>query len=142
LRGDLDGLQADFAFVLRTGCDDSHDGAANGAERVLVQDDFDHLAAPKLKTASQAKAFLGGIQDEAWQPFLASVKINYEAGALLEHGTLGTAALRHRKAGHSLVALVFSCCRSVFGRCRSVFSRCGRGVVLKGRDAFHSETRY
>jgi hypothetical protein len=79
----LDGFQADFSFPLGAGFADPDHPAALGAERVFIEDEFDHLAAPKVGNSAQPETFFRGIEDEAGEPLLVAIEIDDQAGALL-----------------------------------------------------------
>jgi hypothetical protein len=72
----LDRFQADFSLLLGAGFADPDHAAALGAGRLLVEDKFDQLAAPKFETSTQPEAFFRGIEDEAWEPLRLAVQID------------------------------------------------------------------
>ena len=90
----LNGLQAGFAFVLGAGLADPHDAAAHRAQGIIVQNDFDELAAAQMKTAAQAESFFAGIEDQTRKTLLAVVKIDDQTGARFGESALRTAAFR------------------------------------------------
>jgi hypothetical protein len=98
--GRLDGLQADFSFLLGAGFADPDHAAALGAGRLFIEDKFDHLAAPKLETSAQPETFFRGIEDEAGEPLRLAVQIDDQTGAPLRHHTLRAAGLGERRARH------------------------------------------
>jgi hypothetical protein len=97
----LDGFQSDFSFLLGASFADPDYAAAHGAERVFIEDNIDHLAAPKVGSSAQPEAFFRGIEDKAGEPLLVAVQIDDQAGAPLRHHPLRAAAFGERKAGHS-----------------------------------------
>jgi hypothetical protein len=72
----LDGFQADFSLLLGTGFADPDYAAALGAERLFIEDKFDHLAAPKVETSAQPETFFRGIEHEAGEPLRFAVQID------------------------------------------------------------------
>jgi len=97
----LDGFQADFSFLLGAGFADPDHTAPLGAERVFIEDKFDHMAASKVETSAQPEAFFRGIEDEAREPLWLTVQIDDQAGAPLQHQTVRAAGFGDSKAGHS-----------------------------------------
>jgi hypothetical protein len=59
----LSGFQTDFPFEFGAGFADPHNATAPATEWLLVQNDFDHLAAAEMETAAQPESLLRGIQD-------------------------------------------------------------------------------
>jgi hypothetical protein len=55
----LDGFQADFSFLLGADLADPDHAAAHGPERVLIEDNFDHLATPEVETSAQPETSKG-----------------------------------------------------------------------------------
>ena len=55
---ELNGFQADFAFVLGVGFADPDHVAAYSVELVLIQNDFDNLAAPQMELPRSRKPSL------------------------------------------------------------------------------------
>jgi hypothetical protein len=55
------GSQSNFAFVLGTFADPDHI-AGQGVERVLIQDDLNHLTAPKTETAAYPEPMFRGVE--------------------------------------------------------------------------------
>ena len=53
----LDGFQTDFSLLLGAGSADPDHTAALGAGRLFIEDNFDHLAAPKFETSAQPETF-------------------------------------------------------------------------------------
>ena len=88
------------AFVLGAGLADPHDAAAHRAQGIIVQNDFDELAAAQMKTAAQAESFFAGIEDQTRKTLLAVVKIDDQTGARFGESALRTAAFGDRQAGH------------------------------------------
>jgi hypothetical protein len=78
-------FEADISFLLGASFADPDYAAALGAERVLIEDKFDHLAAPKMETTAQPKSFFRGIQEEAGESPLVAVQIDNQAAAPLRH---------------------------------------------------------
>jgi len=77
----LHSFQADFSFLVGTDFADPDHAASLGAGGLLIEDEFDHLAAPKVKTSAQPKAFFRGIEDEAGKSFWLAVQIYDQTGA-------------------------------------------------------------
>ena len=102
----LRGFQADFSLLLGTGFADPDHAAALGAERLFIEDKFDHLAAPKVETSAQPETFFRGIEHEAGEPLRLAVQIDDQAGALPRHHPLRAATLGDRKAEHSLTPVL------------------------------------
>src|SRR5258708_39776431 len=50
-------FEAGFALLLGAGFADPYHAAAHGAQRVLVQDKFDHLSAPQVKMPVEPEPF-------------------------------------------------------------------------------------
>src|SRR5260370_7200580 len=69
-------------------------------ERVLVQDDFDNLAAPEVEIAAQPESIFGGIENQAGQPFLVAVEVDDQTGTRFGKDALGAPALGNGKTGH------------------------------------------
>jgi hypothetical protein len=59
--GRLGGFQADFTILLGAGFADPDHAAALRAERVFIEDKFDHFAAPKVEKSAQPETFFRGI---------------------------------------------------------------------------------
>ena len=69
----LDGFQADFSFLLGAGFADPDHTAPLGAERVFIEDKFDHMAASKVETSAQPETFFRRIEYEAGEPLRLTV---------------------------------------------------------------------
>jgi hypothetical protein len=69
------GSQSNFAFVLGTFADPDHI-AGQGVESVLIQDDLNHLTAPKTETAAYPEPMFRGVERKAREPLLLSVEIH------------------------------------------------------------------
>lgn len=85
----------------RTGFADPDHAASLGAGSLLIEDKFDHLAAPKVETSTQPEAFFRGIEDQAGEPIRLAVQSDDHAGAPLRRYTLRAAGFGETKAGHS-----------------------------------------
>ena len=79
----LEDFQANFSFLLGAAFANPDHAATLGAERVLVEDKFDRLAAPKMENPAQPETFFRGIEDEAGESLLVAVQIDDQAGAPL-----------------------------------------------------------
>ncbi len=88
-------------------------------EGVLVQDDFDNLAAPEVGIAAQSESIFGGIQNQAGQSFLVTVEVDDETGT-----RFGEAALERRPSGMGKLGIV-----------------CPIEVVSAQPESLHSGTR-
>jgi len=59
----LEGFQAELSLPLGAGFTDPHHLAALGGGHIFSEEEFDHLAAPKIKTSSQPETFSRRIDD-------------------------------------------------------------------------------
>jgi len=98
----LDGFHADFSFLLGPSFADPDHAAPHGAKRVFIEDNFDHVAAPKVETSAQPETLFRGIEDEAGEPLRLAVQIDDQTGAPPRYHTLRAAGFGDRKAGHSI----------------------------------------
>src|SRR5260370_1214775 len=89
-----------YSFVPGAGFAGPDHATAHSIERVLVQDDFDNLAAPEVEITAQAESEFRGIKNQAGQPFLVTVEVDDQTGTRFGEDALGAAALGNRKAGH------------------------------------------
>ncbi len=96
----LNGFQANLAFPPGAGSAGPDHATAHGMERVLVQDDFDNLAAPEVEITAQAESEFRGIENQAGQPFLVAVEVDDQTGTRFGKDALGAPALGNGKAGH------------------------------------------
>lgn len=97
---ELNGFQANLAFPPGAGSAGPDHATAHGMERVLVQDDFDNLAAPEVEIAAQPESIFGGIENQAGQPFLLAVEVDDQTGTRFGKDALGAPALGNGKTGH------------------------------------------
>jgi len=74
--GRLDGFQPDFSLLLGAGSSDPDHTAALGAGRLFIEDNFDHLPAPKFETSAQPEAFYRGIEDKAGESLRLAIQID------------------------------------------------------------------
>ena len=93
-------FQAGLAFLLGARFADPHHTAAHGAERVLVQDQFDLLPAPQSEISVQPEPALRGIHHQTGNSRLVSFEVDDQAGALLRRNPPQAASFGNRKAGH------------------------------------------
>src|SRR5260370_27687245 len=96
----LNGFEANLAFAPGAGFAGPDHATAHGMERVLVQDDFDNLAAPEVEIAAQSESIFGGIQNQAGQSFLVTVEVDDETGTRFGKDALEAPALGNGKTGH------------------------------------------
>jgi hypothetical protein len=97
----LGGFQAHSSLLLGTGFADPDNATALGAERLFIEDKFDHLAARKVETSAQPETFFRGIEDQAREPLRLAIQIDDQAGAPLRHHTFRAACFENRKPRHS-----------------------------------------
>jgi hypothetical protein len=95
-RAELDSLQARFAFMPGSRPSNPHDGAADGAQRVFIENNFDNLATAQLKSAAQTKTLFGRIDHETWKTFLAVVQVNNQTGSRARGSSFWAAAFGDR----------------------------------------------
>lgn len=100
----LDYFHADFSLLLGAGSADPDHGAAPEVGRVVFEDNFDQLAAPKVETSAQPETFLRGIEDQTGEPLRLAVWIDDQAGALLRHRALRATAFAEREGTHSFIS--------------------------------------
>jgi len=93
-------FEAGLAFLLGARFADPHHVASHGAERIVVQDEFDRLSAPQPEIPVEPEPAFRGIHDQTGNSRLVSFEVDDQAGALLRRNPLQAAALRHRKRGH------------------------------------------
>jgi len=72
----LDGFQTDFSLLLGAGSADPDHTAALGAGHLFIEDNFDHLAAPKFETSAQPEALYRGIEDKAGESLRLAIQID------------------------------------------------------------------
>jgi len=72
----LDGFQADFSLLVGTGSADPDHTAALGAGRLFIEDNFDHLAAPKFETSAQPETFYRGVEDKAGESRWFAIQVD------------------------------------------------------------------
>ncbi len=75
-------FEAGFALLLGAGFADPYHAAAHGAQRVLVQDKFDHLSAPQVKMPVEPESLFRGIDHQAGNSCLVPLEIDDQAGRL------------------------------------------------------------
>jgi hypothetical protein len=86
--GRLDGFQPGFPFMLGVGFADPDHTATDGEERVIIEDKFNSLASPEVKTSAEPEAFFRGIEDKAREPLRLPFQIDDQTGASLRPHTL------------------------------------------------------
>jgi hypothetical protein len=98
----LDGFQADFSFLLRSGFADPDDAAALGAGWVFIEDKFNFIAGSEAEASAQPESSFREIEDKTGEPHLAVVQIDDQAGTSLRHLPPRAAGVETRKARHSI----------------------------------------
>jgi hypothetical protein len=99
LAGSLDVFQSSFSFLFGTELSSPHHTIAAGAGHMLIEDEFNRLAAPKLEVPAQPESSYRGIQDEAGHHLRAVIEIDDKTGASLRHHPLRVPG--HQEIGHS-----------------------------------------
>jgi hypothetical protein len=95
----LDGFQADFSLLLGARFANPDDAAALGAGGLLIEDKFDHFAAPKVETTAQPEFFFRGIQDEAWESLRLASRLITRLARLFDTTRFEPRALARGKLG-------------------------------------------
>jgi hypothetical protein len=97
----LNDLHSDFSLLLGANFADPDHPGAHRNERLMFEDNLDHLTARKIEISPQPEAFTGQIEDEAWDSIRVAVQIYDYTGRNLQGLTLRAAAFGDRKCGHS-----------------------------------------
>jgi hypothetical protein len=97
---DLHSLYADFALLLRADLANPYHLAPEGAQRVLIQDQFKGLPWPKPAIHAESETNPCRVDYETRHPSLVSMEIEDQAGALLRDNPFVSAAFGNRRGGH------------------------------------------
>jgi hypothetical protein len=90
----------DLARLLGASFADPDRAAPHGAERVLIQDEFDNLPASQSEIHAESEPPVRGIEHETGKPHLVSLEIDDQAGALLRDDPLRSPAFRNGRGRH------------------------------------------